>query len=128
MSLPSLDKLPHLKELKVDSNRLPVLIDETQINVGTLERLDTLYAARNPYHCNCTLRETVIFLNSTRSVIMKDYPEDFLCASPVTQQGTNIRNLAFEGCVKPNNRPQNRGSTVCLTLFAGLMSPMIYFG
>ncbi|KAM3612138.1 uncharacterized protein V6R79_003444 [Siganus canaliculatus] len=84
------------EELKVDSNRLPVLIDGTQINVSTLERLDTLHAARNPYHCNCTLRETVVFLNSTRSVIVEDYPEDFLCASPVTQQGAKIRNLAFE--------------------------------
>uniref|UniRef100_A0A8C4E9V0 Monocyte differentiation antigen CD14 n=1 Tax=Dicentrarchus labrax TaxID=13489 RepID=A0A8C4E9V0_DICLA len=62
--LPSLDNLSHLQVLKVDNNRLTVLITETDVSLSTLEQLDTLHAGRNPYQCDCALEETITFLDS----------------------------------------------------------------
>lgn len=99
--LPSLDNLPRLKQLKVDSNLLSLLINGTSVNTSKLEQLDVLHAGRNPYRCDCALSETINFLDSTDSVSVEDYPEEFLCASPAAQQGTHIMNLSLESCEKP---------------------------
>lgn len=123
--LPSLDSLSHLQDLKVDSNQLTILIQETT-NLSTLEQLDSLYAGRNPYQCDCALKETIIFLNSTDSVSVEDYPEDFLCATPVAQQGTQIMNLSFEACMNSTNDAQQHSSPLCLTLFVVPLTCMIY--
>lgn len=99
--LPSLDNLPCLKQLKVDSNLLSLLINETSVNPSKLEQLDVLHAGRNPYQCDCALSETINFLDSTDSVSVEDYPEEFLCASPAAQQGMQIMNLSLESCEEP---------------------------
>ncbi|XP_035525845.1 toll-like receptor 2 [Morone saxatilis] len=125
--LPSLDNLSHLQVLKVDNNRLTVLITEMDVNLSTLEQLDTLHAGRNPYQCDCALKETITFLESTESVSVEDYPEDFLCATPLAQQGTQIMNFFPEPCVKLTSGTQHHGSPLWLTLFVGLSSCLIYF-
>ncbi|TDH07725.1 hypothetical protein EPR50_G00108580 [Perca flavescens] len=96
--LPSLDNLSQLRELKVDSNQLTILINQTGGSLSTLEQLDILYARRNPYQCDCDLKETIIFLDN--STFVEDYPAEFLCASPAVQQGTPIMSLSLETCVK----------------------------
>ncbi|XP_051275555.1 toll-like receptor 2 [Dicentrarchus labrax] len=125
--LPSLDNLSHLQVLKVDNNRLTVLITETDVSLSTLEQLDTLHAGRNPYQCDCALEETITFLDSADSVSVEDYPEDFLCATPLAQQGTQIMNYFPESCVKPTSGTQHHGSPLWFNLFVGLLSCLIYF-
>ncbi|XP_028444601.1 toll-like receptor 2 [Perca flavescens] len=124
--LPSLDNLSQLRELKVDSNQLTILINQTGGSLSTLEQLDILYARRNPYQCDCDLKETIIFLDN--STFVEDYPAEFLCASPAVQQGTPIMSLSLETCVKAKGGIQRHGSPLCLTLFMGLLSHLIYFG
>lgn len=158
--LPSLDNLSHLRELKVDGNQLGILINETGASLSTLERLHVLRAGRNPYHCDCALKETIIFLENADSVSVEDFPGDFLCATPVAQQGTQIMTLSLETCVKPTSGTLHQtiqdntdsvsvedlteaflcttpvaqtsgtpphGPPLCLTLFTGLLSGLIYF-
>ncbi len=136
--LPSLDNLSRLRELKVDSNQLAILLNETGVSLSTLEQLDILHAGRNPYQCDCALKETIIFLGSTDNVSVEDFPGEFLCATPVEQHGTQIMNLSLEACVKPTSwtqhqttilldNTQHHGPPLCLTLFTGLLSCLIYF-
>ncbi|XP_044061343.1 toll-like receptor 2 isoform X2 [Siniperca chuatsi] len=125
--LPSLDNLSQLQELRVDSNQLTILINETGVSLSTLKQLDILHAGRNPYQCDCALKETVIFLDNTDSVSVEDYPEEFLCATPVAQQGAQIMSLSLETCEKPTSGTQHHGPPLCLTLFVGLLSHLIYF-
>ncbi|XP_041800708.1 osmotic avoidance abnormal protein 3 [Chelmon rostratus] len=97
--LPSLDSLSHLQQLSVDGNQLTVLIRGAGADLSALEQLDSLHAARNPYQCECGLKETITFLDDTDSVSVEDHP-DFLCATPLAQQGAQIMNLSLEACDK----------------------------
>ncbi|XP_029297376.1 toll-like receptor 2 [Cottoperca gobio] len=126
--LSSLNNLFQLQELKVDSNQLTVLINETAgVSLSTLEKLVFLHAGRNPYQCHSALNETIVFLDNAGSVFVEDYPEEFLCASPVDLQGTQIMNLSPETSVKPTSGTQCGGSPLCLTLFMSLLLCLIYF-
>lgn len=117
--LPSLDSLSHLQQLSVDGNQLTVLIRGAGADLSALEQLDSLHAARNPYQCDCGLKETITFLDDTDSVSVEDHP-DFLCATPLAQQGAQIMNLSLEACDKMSSGTQHHSSLLCLTLFVGL--------
>lgn len=95
--LPSLDNLFQLQKLKVDSNQLTVLINETGVSLSTTEQLYILHVGRNPYRCDCALKETILFLKSQDHVSVED-PEELLCATPVAQQGAQIMSLSLETC------------------------------
>lgn len=119
--LPALDSLSHLQQLNVDDNHLTVLVRGTDVDLSALERLDSLQAARNPYQCDCGLKETINFLDNSDIVSVEDHP-DFLCATPVAQQGSQIMSLSLEACVKMTNGMQHHSPPLCLTLFVGLFS------
>ncbi|KAF7668460.1 hypothetical protein LDENG_00011970 [Lucifuga dentata] len=112
MSLPSLANLSQLKTLQVDSNQLAFLINETETGVSQtqLERLQVLHAGRNPYQCDCALRETVIFLGSTTTVSVEGWPDEFMCATPEAMKGNYIADLPLEKCVKPSSGTQQSSS------------------
>lgn len=119
--LPSLTKLSQLQVLKVDNNQLTILINETGVSLNTLEQLDILHAGRNPYQCDCILKETVTFLN-THTAFVEDWPEEFVCATPVIHHGTLVMNLSLETCVNPTSGTPQHSSPLCLMVFIGLLS------
>ncbi|CAK6956554.1 toll-like receptor 2 isoform X2 [Scomber scombrus] len=124
--LPSLAGLSQLLELRVDNNQLTILIHETGNSLSSLEQLDILHAGRNPYQCDCDLKETVTFLN-TYTVYVEDWPKEFGCATPVTQHGTPVMNLPLEMCVNSPNGTPHHSSPLCLMVFIGVLSRLISF-
>lgn len=116
--LPSLDGLPVLMEMRVDSNQLTVLVKGAGVD---LEQLHSLYAGNNPYRCDCTLEDTTAFLGSKAGLSVED-PEDFLCAAPVAQQGAQIMNVTLAPCASSSSDIHEASF-----LFVSLLSCLIYF-
>lgn len=121
--LPSLAELPQLQVLKVDNNRLTILTHETGNSLG---QLDILHAGRNPYQCDCDLKETITFLN-TYTVYVEDWPKEFVCATPLTQHGTPVSNLSLEMCVNSPNSTPHHSSPLCLMVFISVLPWLISF-
>lgn len=116
--LPSLQNHTQLQELKVNSSQLTIFINETGVTLSTLVQLE-IPDAKN--QCHCVLKETIMF--NTDDVSEEG---EFLCASPVLQQGTQIMNLSLETCVELSSGTQHHhGPPLCLMLFMALLSRLI---
>lgn len=127
MSLPSLADLSQLQVLEVDSNQLTFLLNKTETGVSQsqLEQLQVLRAGRNPYQCDCALIETILFLDSTNTVSVEDWPEEFVCATPEEMNGTYVANLPSENCVKPSSGTQCPTFALGLLLSIALLSCLV---
>lgn len=109
----------------MDGNQLTILLkNETGVSLSTLEQLDVLHVERNPYRCDCALKETIIIHPTTLTVCLRRTGLKSLC---VPQQGTQIMNLSLEERGKPTSGTQHGGSALWLTVFVGLLSQLIYF-
>lgn len=128
-SLPSLANLSQLQVLEVKGNQLTFLLKEAEAGVsqGELEQLDVIRAGRNPYRCDCTLKETIDFLASADTVSVQDWPGEFVCATPEAMRGTRIMQLPLGKCVKPTSGTRHPDFPLRLVLSVGLLSCLVYF-
>ncbi|XP_036405014.1 toll-like receptor 2 [Megalops cyprinoides] len=95
LTLPVLTNAPLLRVLEVDGNQLTGLWDESGPGTDPLRVLEELVAfraGRNPYNCSCGVRDTVDHFRR-QSGIMKDWPDDYVCHTPLSLKGTLLKDL-----------------------------------
>ena len=119
LSLQNHTRLQEL-ELKVNSSQITIFINETGVTLSTLVQLEI---PDTENQCRCALKETIMF-NTDEDDVSEE--EEFLCASPVLQQGTGIMNLSLETCVELSDGAQHHhGSALCLMLLMALLSHLV---
>ncbi|XP_067422992.1 monocyte differentiation antigen CD14 [Emydura macquarii macquarii] len=88
-AVPAAKNYPALEVLSLDGNLIWHL---PRAELQSLRHLQSLQAGRNLYNCSCVAANEIQALASIES-LMPDWPQDYMCESPSSYQGTLVKDV-----------------------------------
>ncbi|XP_028668890.2 toll-like receptor 2 isoform X2 [Erpetoichthys calabaricus] len=91
LHLPSLESMPLLEVLEIHDNNIKTFDKKV---FADLQRIKSLSVGKNRYQCECSTKDAIEELTKLSSHL-KYWPEDYVCDSPLSQQGVSLNNVHF---------------------------------